>query len=78
MRRILIVLVKILAALLIALAVWFPFGGIMWQSQSRSGSGVEPKTQPVGQSYLGSVVFAVFFIVALYFLFRRRRQRKDA
>ena len=76
MKRMLVVVLKIFGALVIALALWFPFGGVFWQSRSYGSSEANP--QPVGQPHLGSAVFVVSFIVALYFIFRWRGQKKAA
>ena len=77
MKKLLIAVLKVLAAFLLAVAVWFPFGGIMWRSAtvtSNSSGGSEPATQ----SHLGSVVFLFLFGLSLLVVFRYFRRRQEA
>ena len=73
MKRIIFTILKILAAFVIAVVVWFPFGGIIWRSQS-SPSGTDPTTQPATQSHLGTFVFLLLLGASLYFVFRMRKK----
>jgi hypothetical protein len=73
MRKFIVAVLKVIAAFAIATAAWFPFGGIMWKTDT-----VGTADGPATQSHLGSVVFIVLFIAALSFAFRRRKDASNS